>query len=99
MKEDPAEEKKAFSTLINHPAVPFLQERFRLVCRRSYRDGGIESLKALEAATFRLVALEVCWLRGVGREFGIGVITERELRSVGKVETFGRHYRSMKQVH
>lgn len=98
MKEDPAEEKKALSTLVDHPAVPFPRERCRLIGRGCYWDGGIESLKALEAATFRLVAPEMCWLGGVGNEFYIGVVTERGLRSVGEVETIGGHYRLMKQV-
>jgi len=71
VKEDPDEEKKALSTLVDHPAVPFLPERFRLVDHRSYRDGGIESLEALEAATFRLVALEVCWLGGISIVSGL----------------------------
>jgi hypothetical protein len=99
VKEDPDEEKKALSTLVNHPAVPFLRKRFRLVDRRCYRGGGIESLEALEAATFCLVAPEVCWLGGVGIEFHIEVVAERGLRSVGEVETVGRHYRLMKQVY
>jgi hypothetical protein len=86
VKEDPTEEKKALSTLVNHPAVPFLPERFRLVGLRSYWGGGIESLEALEAATFGLVALEVCWL--VRIEFQVVAVG-----SIGEVETFGRHYR------
>jgi hypothetical protein len=77
VKEDPAEEKKTLSTLVDHPAVPFPRERCRLIGRGCYRDGGIESLEALEAATFRLVAAEVCWLGGVRIEFYIGVIAER----------------------
>lgn len=98
MKEDPAEEKEALSTLVNHPAVPFLPERFRLVGHRFYWDGGIESLEALEAATFRLIAPEVSWLGGVRIEFYIGVVAERGLRSIGEVETIGGHYRLMRQV-
>lgn len=56
-------------------------------------------MEALEAATFRLVAPEVCWLGGVSTEFHIGVVAERELGSVGKVETIGGHYQLMKRVH
>jgi hypothetical protein len=98
VKEDPAKEKEALSTLVNHPAVPFLLERMRLVGRRGCRDGGIESLEALEAAMFRLVAPEVCWLGRVRIEFYIGVVAERRLGSVGEVETIGGHCRLMKQV-
>ena len=87
MKEDPDEEKEAFSTLINHPEVPFPPECFRLEGGRSYRNGGIKSLEALEAATLRLVALQVCWLGAIG------------VGAVGEVETIVGHYRLMKQVH
>ena len=53
--------KKVPSTLVNHPVIPYLPERFRLVDCRCYRDGGIASLEALEAAaTFHLVAPEIC---------------------------------------
>ena len=95
MKEDPEEEKKTLSTLIDHPTVPFLPKRCRLVSRRSCYNGIIESLEALEAATFRLVAPEVCWLGPVGVEFQVEVVT---LGSVGEVETICGHYLLMKQV-
>ena len=96
MKEDPDGEKKVLSTLVNHPALPFLQEGLRLVGRFSHRDGGVESLGALEAAMFHHVEPGVCWLpEGVS----IGVVAKRGLHSVGEVETIGGHYRFIKQVY
>jgi hypothetical protein len=69
----------------------------RLVGRCGRRDGSIKSLEALEAATFCLVELEVCWLGGVRIEFYIGVVAERGLRSIREVETFGGRYQLMKK--
>lgn len=97
MEEDPGGEKEALAALIDHPAVPFLPECFRLVGCDSHRDGGIESLETLEAATLCLVALEVCWLGFVSIVFHV-IVVGRELCSVGKVEAILRHYELMKQV-
>lgn len=62
VEKDPGGEKEALAALVDHPPVPFLPKRFRLVGSRCPRDGGVELLKTLQTATLRLVALEVCWL-------------------------------------
>lgn len=98
VEEDPGGEEEALAALIDHPAVPFLPECFRLVDSRSHRDGGVELLETLQTATLRLVALEVCRLGGVCRVFHIGIFVGRELCSVGKVEAIERHYQLRKQV-
>jgi hypothetical protein len=98
VEEDPGGEKEALAALIDHPAVPFLPKCFGLVRSDGHRGGGgIESLETLKAATLRLVALQVRWLRGISIVFHVRVV-RRELRSVGKVETILRHYELMKQV-
>jgi hypothetical protein len=91
VEEDPDGKKKALSTFVDHPEVPFLFECFRLVGNHGLGRRCVAPLESLKTPALCLVALEVCGLRGVGVVIQVGMCVERGLRAVGEVKTIARH--------